>query len=341
KGATHGILIKGGDVLEAAHKLKYIIFDKTGTITKGKPAVTDLISVKGVTEKELLMIAGSLEKSSEHPLAEAIVQKAEEDKIIFKKITGFQALVGKGVKGKIGSAEYYLGNKKLIDEKKITLSSFSSKINSLEEEGKTVMIVAAGKKVLGIIAVADEIREDSPEAIAVLKKMGIMTYMITGDNKQTAQAIAKKAGIQNFFAEVLPEEKVNYVKGLQRKGKVGMVGDGINDAPALAQADIGIAMGSGTDVAMETGNIVLMKNNLLDVPRAIMLSRMTMSKIKQNMFWALIYNILGIPIAAGVLYPFTGWLLNPIIAGGAMAMSSVSVVTNALLLRRKSLKLKK
>ena len=341
KGATHGILIKGGDVLEAAHKLKFVVFDKTGTITKGKPAVTDIVSGNGVSEKRFLEIAASLEKGSEHPLAEAIVQEAQHKKIALQKATSFQAVVGKGVTAKLGSKQYYFGNSKLMKEKKVVFSSFISRMESLEGEGKTVMILAEGKKVLGLIAVADEIKEDSPEAIAVLKKMGIVTYMITGDNNRTAQAIAKKVGVDKFFAEVLPEDKVAYVKELQRKGKVAMVGDGINDAPALAQADIGIAMGSGTDVAMETGNIVLMKNSLMDVPRAIKLSKMTMGKIKQNMFWALIYNILGIPIAAGVLYPFTGWTLSPMFAGGAMALSSVSVVTNALLLRRKSLKLKK
>ena len=341
KGAVHGILIKGGDILEAAHKVKYIVFDKTGTITKGKPVVTDVVAAKGFTEKNILEIAGSLEHSSEHPLAEAIVQKGKEEKISFKKVIGFQALVGRGVKGRISSKEYYLGNAKLMKDQKIPLSTSISKKEALESEGKTVMVLADKKSVLGLLAVADEVKEDSAEAVAVLRNMGLVPYMITGDNKRTAQAIAKKVGIDKFFAEVLPEEKVKYVKDLQKKGKVAMVGDGINDAPALAQADIGIAMGSGTDVAMETGNIVLMKNSLLDVPRAIKLSKMTMAKVKQNMFWALIYNILGIPIAAGVLYPFTGWLLSPIIAGGAMALSSVSVVTNSLLLRRKSLKLKK
>ncbi len=341
KGATQGILIKGGDVLEAAHKLKFVVFDKTGTITKGKPEVTEVVPGKGVAERKVLEIAVSLEKGSEHPLAEAIVQEAKNKKITPKKAAHFQALVGRGVKGKLGSQEYYLGNVKLMKEKKIPLASVLTMLEKLENEGKTVMILAERKRVLGLIAVADEIKEDSPNAVAVLKTMGIIPYMITGDNKRTAQAIAKKVGIEKFFAEVLPDEKVAYVKELQKKGKTAMVGDGINDAPALAQADIGIAMGSGTDVAMETGNIVLMKNSLLDVPRAIKLSKMTMNKIKQNFFWALIYNILGIPIAAGVLYPFTGWLLSPIIAGGAMAMSSVSVVTNSLLLRRKSLKLKK
>ena len=336
-GAKQGILIKGGEALETAHKLKYVIFDKTGTITKGKPEVTNLVVSKGITEQKLLEIAGSIEKSSEHPLAEAIVNKAKEKKISWKKITNFKALTGRGVKAKLGTQEYHLGNLRLMQEQKVNLAGFKDEISSLESEGKTVMILAQGRKCLGMIAVADEIKEDSPLAIQKLQKLGIKVYMITGDNQRTAQAIAKKAGVKNYFAEVLPEDKAKYVKKLQKDGKVAMVGDGINDAPALAQADIGIAMGSGTDVAMETGNIVLMKNNLLDVPKAIKLSKLTMSKIRQNMFWALVYNVLGIPIAAGILYPWTGWMLNPMIAGGAMALSSVSVITNSLLLKRKKL----
>ncbi|MEK6905406.1 MAG: heavy metal translocating P-type ATPase, partial [Nanoarchaeota archaeon] len=275
KGAMQGILIKGGDVLEAAHKLKYIVFDKTGTLTKGKPAVTELIPAKNITEKKVLEIAGSIEKNSEHPLAEAIVQKAKEQKISFKKVSNFLAVTGKGVRAKINSKQYYFGNIKLMKDNRINVSSYQSQIESLEEEGKTVMVLADSKKVLGLIAVADELKEDSADAVAILRQMGITTYMITGDNKRTAQAIAKQVGINNYFAEVLPEDKLTHVKNLQKKGKVAMVGDGINDAPALAQADIGIAMGSGTDVAMETGNIVLMKNSLLDVPRAITLSKMT------------------------------------------------------------------
>ncbi|MBU0457457.1 MAG: heavy metal translocating P-type ATPase [Nanoarchaeota archaeon] len=334
KGAKQGILIKGGDALETAHKLKYIVFDKTGTITKGKPEVTDIV---GKDKNKILEIAGSIEKNSEHPLAEAIVDKAKQSEVSLKKVSDFKALVGKGVKAKIGKKEYYLGNLKLMEERKVNLSSFTNKIIELENEGKTVMVLSEGKIALGLIAVADEIKEDSPQAIKKLQDLGIDVYMITGDNQRTARAIAKKAGMKNYFAEVLPEEKANYVKKLQKEGKVGAVGDGINDAPMLAQADIGIAMGSGTDVAMETGNIVLMKDSLVDIPKAIRLSKMTMSKIRQNMFWALFYNSLGIPIAAGVLYPFTGWLLNPMIAGGAMALSSVSVVVNSLLLRRKKL----
>lgn len=336
KGAKAGILIKGGEALETAHKLKAIIFDKTGTITKGKPAVTN-IEVNKISQKTFLEIAGSIEKSSEHPLAEAIVNKAKEEKVIWKKISHFKAIPGKGVKAKIGNKEYSLGNTKMMEG--VQLSAWKNKIQALEEEGNTVMILVEGKKLLGVVAVADEIKEDSPEAIKRLKALRLQVFMITGDNERTAKAIAKKVGIDNYFAEVLPEDKTGHVKKLQQKfrGGVAMVGDGINDAPALMQADIGIAMGSGTDVAMESGNIVLMRNNLLDIPKAIKLSKMTMSKIKQNMFWALVYNVMGIPLAAGVLYPFTGWLLSPIIAGGAMALSSVSVVTNSLLLRMKKL----
>jgi Cu+-exporting ATPase len=336
KGAQKGILIKGGEALETAHKLKYVIFDKTGTITKGAPEVTDIVPLSNQSRDSVLKIAASIEKMSEHPLAESIVNKAKEENISLIKASSFKAIPGHGISAKLGSKQYYFGNPKLMRENKINISSYINRIHQLEEEGKTVMVLA-DTKALGLIGVADPIKESSPEAVSLLKKLGINIYMITGDNERTAKAIALKAGIENVFAEVLPADKAKYVKELQLKGKVAMVGDGINDSPALAQADIGIAMGSGTDVAMETGNIVLMKNDLLDVPRAIKLSKMTMSKIKQNMFWALIYNILGIPLAAGVFYPYTGWLLSPIVAGAAMALSSVSVVTNSLLLKGRRL----
>tara|TARA_Y100000310_G_scaffold321873_1_gene380124 strand:- start:1210 stop:3363 length:2154 start_codon:yes stop_codon:yes gene_type:complete len=327
KGARKGILIKGGEALETAHKLDYIILDKTGTITKGEPEVTDIIG------KPTLKIAASLERASEHPLAEAIVKRSKT----FFKTTSFKAIPGHGVTGKIKLKQYWLGNKRLMKKNKISLTKHAKQITKLESQGKTVMVLSDKKQVIGLIAVADTIRKSSPRAIKQLRKLGLKVYMITGDNEKTAKAIARKTGINNVFAEVLPKDKANYVKKLQKKGKVAMIGDGINDSIALAQADIGIAMGSGTDVAMETGNIVLMKNDLLDVPKAINLSKQTMSKIKQNMFWALFYNSMGIPIAAGVLYPFTGWLLSPIIAAGAMALSSVSVVTNSLLLKGKKL----
>jgi P-type Cu+ transporter len=335
-GAKNGILIKGGEALETAHKVKYVIFDKTGTITKGKPELTNVLALEK-SEKELLKVIGSLEKQSEHPLAEAVLNYAKAKKVSLQKVTSFKAIEGHGVQGKMGKTLYYLGNKKLMKDLKVSFKKVSDKVDELEGEGKTLMFLTDGKKLLGIIAVADEIRVGSKRAVAKLQKMGVEVYMITGDNKRTALAIAKQAGIKNVFAEVLPKDKANYVKKLQKKGKVAMVGDGINDAPALAQADIGIAMGSGTDVAMETGDVVLMKDDPLDVAKAIKLSKLTMSKIRGNMFWALFYNALGIPIAAGILYPYTGWLLSPIIAGGAMALSSISVVTNSILLKFRKL----
>jgi Cu+-exporting ATPase len=339
KGAQKGILIKGGEALETAHKLKYVVFDKTGTITKGTPELTDIVPFGNNTEKDILRIAAAIEKNSEHPLAQAIVRKAGKSKMALPKATKFKAIPGHGVTALIGKQAFYLGNSKLMGEHKINASASNQLklVQKLEQDGKTVMILGSENKALGLIAVADEIKETSAAAVEELQKLGLDVYMITGDNERTAKAIAKKAGIENVFAEVLPEKKADYVKKLQKKGKVAMVGDGINDAPALAQADIGIALGSGTDVAMETGNIVLLKNDLMDVPRAIKLSKMTMGKIKQNMFWALFYNVIGIPVAAGVFYHWTGWLLSPILAGGAMALSSVSVVSNSLLLRAKKL----
>ncbi|HYD03956.1 MAG TPA: heavy metal translocating P-type ATPase [Alphaproteobacteria bacterium] len=344
KGARNGILIKGADSLEMAHKVKYVIFDKTGTITNGKPIVTDIISFDSKYPGEkILSLASSLEKHSEHPLADAIISKADENKVKLSKVSGFSALTGKGIMGTVDKKKYYFGNKNTVKLKSLS-NEIIEQMDVLESNGKTVMLLSDSKKIFGLIAVADTIKTNSTVAVRRLLDMGIDVYMITGDNHKTAKAVAMQAGIksENVFAEVLPEYKASYVKKLQelniRPGSkdrniVMMVGDGINDAPALVQADIGIAMGSGTDVAMESGNIVLMKNDLMDVSRAIKLSRQTMSKIRQNMFWAMFYNVLGIPIAAGVLYFTTGWLLNPVIAGGAMALSSVSVVTNSLLLK--------
>ena len=337
KGAKQGILIKGGDALETAHKIKQIVFDKTGTITKGTPEVTDVFALRPSTAEQVVQLAASIEKSSEHPLAEAIVKSAKERVIQLVKVQGFKAIPGFGIEGKIAGIRHVFGNAKLMTKEKIEINQVREKVESLEDQGKTVMMLAKGKKVIGIVAVADTIKETAREAVEELKRMHIQVCMITGDNERTARAIASQAGIGRVFAEVLPEDKAKYVQELQSEGKVAMVGDGINDAPALAQADIGIAMGSGTDVAMETGNIVLMKSDVRDVPNAIKLSKATMRKIRQNMFWALIYNILGIPIAAGVFYPLTGWLLSPLIAGAAMALSSVSVVTNSLLLKKKGL----
>jgi P-type Cu+ transporter len=341
KGAQEGILIKGGDALETAHKLRAVLFDKTGTITNGKPIVTDVLSFGKATEKQLLHIAASIEQGSEHPLAQAIVQRAKHDNLKLAKAAGFTALPGYGITAKIGKDVYFFGNTKLMAKKGVSFSKQLGAVQSLERDGKTVMLLAKGKTLIGAVAVADTIKEHAPQAIAQLQKLGLQVYMITGDNARAAKAIAKQAGIpaNNVFAEVLPEDKSNYVKQLQENGryKIAMVGDGINDAPALAQADIGIAMGSGTDVAMETGNVVLMRNDLRDVPRAIKLSKVTMRKIKQNLFWAFIYNVAGIPIAAGALYYATGTLLSPMIAGAAMAASSVSVVTNSLLLKAQNI----
>lgn len=337
KGAEYGILIKGGEPLEAACKIKTIVFDKTGTLTKGLPVVTDVISVGITDENEIMALAASLEKLSEHPLADAIVNYAKEENIAINEVVGFRAIPGHGVEGTINNVKYYCGNRKLATDliglSPSVFEKIERKIHRLEEGGKTVMLLASASEVLGLIAVADTIKETTIEAVRALERRGIDVFMITGDNRSTAEAIAKQVGIKNVLAEVLPEDKANEIKKLQGVGiKVAMVGDGINDAPALAQADLGIAMGNGTDVAMETGGIVIIKNDLRDVLTAIDLSRETMGKIKQNMFFALFYNVIGIPIAARVFIAF-GLVLKPELAGLAMAFSSVSVVTNSLFLR--------
>lgn len=337
KGAEKGILIKGGDALETAHKLYAVVFDKTGTLTQGKPDVTDIIADNSsIDEEEILKLAASLEQYSEHPLAQAIVNKAKEKKIKLENVKSFKAVPGHGVEGSYKNKKIIVGKPEYIRKIK-SLANLNDKIAELEGQGKTVVILMYNNKVYGLVAIADTIREDSIQAVKELQQQKVFVYMITGDNKRTAHAIAKQLGINHVIAEVLPQDKAKHVKDLQKNGtrKVAMVGDGINDSPALAQADIGIAIGSGTDVAMETGNVVLMNNKTTDVVKAIKLSKMTISKIKQNMFWALFYNTLGIPIAAGALYSSTGWLLSPIIAGGAMALSSVSVVLNTLLMKKK------
>ncbi|RJQ36957.1 copper-translocating P-type ATPase [Candidatus Microgenomates bacterium] len=335
KGAEHGILVKGGEPLESACKINSIIFDKTGTLTKGKPEVTDIESLGSLDEDEVLEIAASIEKQSEHPLAEAIYSHAQKEGVKLGEVTGFKAIPGHGVQAEVTGKIYYFGNRKLISEiVNLPIDKINRKMSRLEDQGITVMILASKEEVLGLIGVADTVKETSAEAVEKLKKMGIDVWMITGDNERTAKAIAQKVGITNILAEVLPEDKANEVKKLQNLGrKVAMVGDGINDAPALAQADLGIAMGSGTDVAMETGGIVIIKNDLRDVVNAISLSKETMGKIKQNMFFALFYNVIGIPVAARVFVTF-GLVLKPELAGLAMALSSISVVSNSLLLRR-------
>jgi Cu+-exporting ATPase len=329
-GAQRGILIKNAEALETMHKINAVIFDKTGTITEGKPKVTDFVLVAKTERKKILDLALTIENNSEHPLADAIVEYTKTNGAEILKMTDFNAIPGHGVEGKVGKSIIYLGKPNNNGDE----GEIKSDIVRMQEEGKTAMVLRVDKKPAAIIAVADTLRQTSIETIKEMKKIGIEPWLITGDNERTAKAIAKNCGIEKVFAEVLPQDKARYVKQLQEGGrKVAMVGDGINDAPALAQADIGIAIGSGTDVAMETGSVVLMRNDPMDVVRAIRLGRATINKIRQNMFWALVYNILGIPIAAGLLYPTYGILLSPIIAGGAMALSSVSVVASALTLK--------
>jgi len=325
-GAEKGILIKRGEAIQTMKDIKVVIFDKTGTITKGKPDVNEIISI-GINEKELLRIAGSIEKSSEHPLAKAIFFKAESENIKLISISNFKILRGRGAEAKLSGKKVLIGNRKLMEENKIDFSKFESKIQELENQGKTVMMIVHGNILRGIIAVADTIKDDSVQAIAELKEMGFKSVMITGDNERTANAIAKQVGIDEFIANVLPEEKENKVKELQKHGMVAFVGDGINDAPAIKQANVGIAMGTGTDIAIEAGDIVLVRGNLTGVVSAIKLSRETFKKIKQNLFWAFFYNVVAIPLA------ITG-LLHPIIAEIAMATSSISVIGNANLLKR-------
>ncbi len=334
KGAENGILFKSAEALQKAHTLDTIIFDKTGTLTKGKPEVTDVYSVS-MKEDDLLKYAAIAEKNSEHPLGEAIVNKAKSAKISIPDPDKFNSLTGMGLEARYRGKTIELGNRKLMKEKKISIAKIEGRLAEFENQGKTAMIIAVNRKAEGIIAVADTLKEHSREAVNALNELGIEVVMITGDNKRTGEAIARQVGIGRVLAEVLPKDKANEIKKLQKKGKkAAMVGDGINDAPALSQADVGIAIGSGTDVAIESGDIVLVKDDLRDVVIAMELSRYTMKKIKQNLFWAFVYNILGIPIAAGALYIFTGFLLNPVIAGAAMAFSSVSVVSNSLLMRR-------
>ncbi|MCC0634331.1 copper-translocating P-type ATPase [Clostridioides sp. ZZV15-6388] len=333
KGAENGILIKGGEALESAHKVNTVIFDKTGTITEGKPKVTDIV-LNNVEEEYLIKIASSAEKGSEHPLGEAIVRYGEDKNIQIEKVDNFKAIPGAGIQVTINNENILLGNRKLMNDNNINLKDLEEKSNILASQGKTPMYIAVDGNLSGIIAVADVVKESSKKAIDILHNMGIKVAMVTGDNVKTANAIASQVGIDMVLAEVLPEDKSKEVEKLQNQGKfVAMVGDGINDAPALAKADIGIAIGSGTDVAIESADIVLMKSDLMDVPTAIKLSNETIKNIKQNLFWAFGYNTIGIPVAAGLLYIFGGPLLNPMIAAAAMSLSSVSVVSNALRLK--------
>ena len=335
KGAENGVLIRGGEALETAHKLTTIVMDKTGTLTKGEPSVTDIVELNGYEKKEILRYAASAEKGSEHPLGEAIVNQAKEENLPLMDPRDFKAIAGHGIEATIDGKALLMGNAKLMKDRGIFIDQVGKKAEELSSQGKTPMFVAVDQKMAGIIAVADTLKENSKEAVDALHRMGIEVAMITGDNRRTAEAIARQIGIDRVLAEVLPEGKADQVKKLQAEGKkVGMVGDGINDAPALAQADVGIAIGTGTDVAMESADITLISGDLRGMVTAIALSKATIRNIKQNLFWAFAYNSILIPVAAGVLFPFFGILLNPIFAAAAMGLSSVTVVSNALRLRR-------
>jgi P-type Cu+ transporter len=333
KGAENGILIKSAESLEIAHKLQTVVMDKTGTITEGKPRVTDIL-INGISETEMLKIAASAEKGSEHPLADAIVEEAKNRKLDLYNVDNFNAIPGQGLEAVVNNKKYYLGNIKLVNDKNININGFEEKSVKIAEMGKTPLYFSDESDVLGIIAVADVVKSTSQRAIREFEAMGIEVVMLTGDNKKTAEAIRKQLGISRAIAEVLPQDKEREIRKIQEQGKkVAMIGDGVNDAPALARADVGIAIGAGTDVAIESADIVLIRSDLLDAVTAVQLSKSTIKNIKENLFWAFIYNAIGIPLAAGVFYYILGWKLNPMFAGGAMSLSSVSVVSNALRLK--------
>lgn len=335
RGAEIGILIKDATALETAHRLTTVIFDKTGTLTRGEPRVVRIEPAPGVTQKQLLQLAGSAEKGSEHVLSRAVIAAAEDAGLVLNQPETSTAIPGEGVSALVNGSEITVGNRRMFSRKDLSLGPLEDKMEEMENQGMTVMLCAADGKVLGLIGVADTLKPEAREAVAALKDLGLKVVMLTGDNERTARAIAKEAGIEEFRAQVLPADKAAVVKSFQDNKEVAaMVGDGINDAPALAKADIGVALGTGTDIALESGNIVLVGEDLKGVVSAIKLSKRTFAKIRQNLFWALFYNTASIPIAAGVLYPLTNWLLSPIIAAAAMALSSVSVVTNASLLKR-------
>ncbi len=343
KGAENGVLIKGGESLETAHKIQTLVLDKTGTITEGKPALTDVLAIDPFNESGVLRLVASAERASEHPLGEAIVRGAKERAIALVEVANFQAIAGHGIAAQVDGKNILVGNEKLMREHGVTTSGIQSRAAELTEQGKTLMYLSVDGRLAGLLALADQIKPEAKTAIETLQRMGIDVVMMTGDNGRAAQTVARQVGISRVLAEVLPETKAEEIKRLQQEKKfVAMVGDGINDAPALAQADVGIAIGTGTDVAIEASDITLIKGDLRGVVTAIALSRATIRAIKQNLFWAFIYNIIGIPIAAGLLYPLTGWLLSPVIASAAMSLSSVSVVTNSLRLRsfRKPLEVK-
>ncbi|MGM9582297.1 MAG: heavy metal translocating P-type ATPase, partial [Phascolarctobacterium sp.] len=356
RGAKQGILIKSATALETAHKVDTVVLDKTGTVTEGKPVVTDILPTASIDANELLQTAAALERLSEHPLVQAIVQAAEalKNEDIAKQYAddssehfnsvlnttevmtaaNYTALPGRGFLATIADKAYAAGNLLLMEEQGVDVQRLAQKHNALANSGKTPLYFAQGSRLLGCIAVADTVKPTSKEAIAKMRAMGLKVIMLTGDNAATAEAIRQQVGLDEAIAQVLPQDKERHVRALQEQGHVvAMVGDGINDAPALARADVGIAIGAGTDVAIEAADMVLIKNDLLDVTRAISLSKSVMKNIKENLFWAFIYNTIGIPLAAGLFYPAFGWLLNPMLAAAAMSCSSVSVVTNALRLR--------
>ncbi|MDQ6718017.1 MAG: heavy metal translocating P-type ATPase, partial [Gemmatimonadota bacterium] len=335
KGAENGVLIKGGEALESAHKMKTIVLDKTGTITKGEPAVTDVIPAAGMDEPELLRLVASAERGSEHPLGEAIVRAAGERKLALSEATSFEAIAGHGISAVNDGRKVLLGNEALMKRDAVDVGDAAVTVARLAGAGKTAMFVAVDGRYAGTIAVADVVKEEARAAVAALRGMGLDVVMLTGDNRLTADAVAAQVGIDRVLADVKPDGKAQEIRALQEGGQiVGMVGDGINDSVALTQADVGIAMGTGTDVAIAASDITLLRGDLRGVVTAMELSRATMKTIKQNLFWAFIYNIVGIPIAAGVFYPINGWLMSPILASAAMSLSSVSVVTNSLRLRR-------
>jgi len=335
KGAEHGILIKSAEALELAHKVSVVVLDKTGTLTTGEPRITNIIADHNYTESEILQICASLEKQSEHPLAKAIIEAASEQSVAFLPVENFTSVTGLGVKGEINGKIFLTGNLKFISENSIQRGDFENQSATLASEGKTVLFVADHEKIVGIIAVADTLKEESKEAVKSLQAMGLQVILLTGDNAETAKAIGREVGIENIKAELLPGEKEKIISSLQAEGKlVAMVGDGINDAPALTRADVGIAIGAGSDIALEAADVVLMHSRLTDVVTTLKLSNSVIRNIKQNLFWAFFYNILGIPLAAGAFYLLLGWKLNPMFAAAAMSFSSVSVVTNALRLRR-------
>ncbi len=333
KGAENGILIKSAEALEIAHQVQTVVMDKTGTITEGKPRVTDVVT-KGISDVEMLKIAASAEKSSEHPLADAVVEEAKNRNLDLYDVKNFEAIPGQGLEATVNNKKYYIGNLRLVNEKKININDFEEKSTKLADEGKTPLYFADEQNVLGIIAVADVVKPTSQKAIKEFEAMGIEVVMLTGDNKKTAEAIRRQLGITRAVAEVLPQDKEREIRKIQEQGrKVAMIGDGINDAPALARADVGIAIGAGTDVAIESADVVLIRSDLLDAVTAVQLSKSTIRNIKQNLFWAFIYNTIGIPLAAGVFFNLLNWKLNPMFAAGAMSLSSVSVVSNALRLK--------